>query len=226
MDDTNDETNKDNTTDGANLGNTNNISGNGNFCINNTGSINLNPPNSSFNEFTQLIKTDVKNIIQRESVGKYIRKRSIFAGVSLAIAVIANCLNILQCFGVNNTQLLPEFLVCCLLSVFLFSGLNGKLWDNLFRNGSKNNFLLYKGNYYFLSPDGDYVEEQSLFARCVYPFCNGQIFLRAAPPREKNRKIIGCCSVDAKNHTYSCDKNLVVNKCPIDWRPLSDNRTQ
>ncbi|MCA0404166.1 MAG: hypothetical protein LCH30_10295 [Proteobacteria bacterium] len=227
MDDTNDEINKDNTRDGANVDNTNNISGNGNFCINNTGSIHFNPlAPPPFNEFTQLKETGVKNIIQRESVKGKIRQRSIFAGVSLFVAIIADCLNIAQFLGVEGPRFLPELLVLFILSFCFFWGLNGRLWGVLFEGNPKNTFMLYKGKYYFLSSDRKYVEEPTLFARCIYPFCNGQIFLKAAPPREKDKNIIGCCSIDEKNHTYICDNNLVLYKCPIDWRPIPNNKTQ
>ncbi len=223
-----DETNKDNTKNRANIGNSNNITGDRNFCINNTGSINLTPSGLPFNEFTQLKKTEtgVKKIIPRESVEEKIRQRSIFAGISLVIAIMADCSNILQYIGVEGTRFLPELLVLFILSFCFFWGLNGQLWDVLFRKNTKNTFMLYKGKYYFLSSDGKYVEEPTLSAKCIYPSCNGQIFLRAAPPREKVKNIIGCCSVDAKNHTYICDNNFVLYKCPMDWRPIPTNKTQ
>ena len=228
MDDTNDEFNKCNTRNRANVGNTNNISGNGNFCINNTGSINFSPLASPFNEFIQLKETEtsVKNIIQRESVEGKIRQRSIFAGVSLIIAIMADCSNIIQYVGIEGTRFLPELLVFFIVSFCFFWGLNGQLWNVLFRKNPKNNFMLYKGKYYFLSSDGKYVEEPTLSAKCIYPSCNGQIFLKAAPPREKDKNIIGCCSVDAKNHTYLCDNNLVLYKCSMDWRPIPNNKAQ
>ncbi len=209
--------------------NSNNVSGNGNFCINNSGTINLNNSNASHSEYTQLKETGIKNNIQRKDVIKKLREQSIVASIPVIIAVLANFTNVLQYIGIGP---FPHgqtfiFLLGCLVFPFILSKtLVFNLWHYLFKQNSKNFFLLHNGNYYFLSKDRDYVEEKNLSANCIYPSCNGKIFLKVAPPREKDRNIIGCCTIDEKNHTYSLDNNFVVYKCQMDSRPITNNTTQ
>lgn len=76
--------------------NSNNVSGNGNFCINNSGTINLNNSNASHSEYTQLKETGIKNNIQRKDVIKKLREQSIVASIPVIIAVLANFTNVLQ----------------------------------------------------------------------------------------------------------------------------------
>ena len=206
----------------------NNVSGNDNFCINNTGTINLNNPTSSFNEHTQLKETGIKRVIFRRDLTKKFREQSIIAIIPVAMGVLANFTNILQYLGIPPLEG-GKFLI--LLVGFTFLGLFSQtltfnLWYYFLRKNSNSTFLIHNGNYYFLNPSKEQIAETSLSAKCIYPSCQGEIFLRAAPTREKHRNIIGSCTIDNKNHTYSVDNNFVLYKCSMDWRPTTNNTTQ
>ena len=61
-------------------------------------------------------------------------------------------------------------------------------------------------------------------ARCIYPGCDGQVYLVDAPDREKPiLKYVGECSVGGKQHTYEVDPNSVGYRRSFDWSKKENN---
>jgi len=166
--------------------------------------------------------------IFRKNVVNELRSNIVLSAVPLLIGVTANLTSILQYFDYRIK--LSLFLLITLFYFALFfliptivsKSLNFHLWFYLFRQKSKNNFLLFNNHSYFLTEDGACAEEIEFSTPCTYPGCKGTISLYNPPPSASyNHKWIGCCSIDRKKHTYSVDENLIATKCSIDWRPIS-----
>jgi hypothetical protein len=57
-------------------------------------------------------------------------------------------------------------------------------------------------------------------AKCIYPKCDGFVFVVPAPPREKhNHLVVGKCSVGGIRHTYTFDFNGIGYPQQFDWSP-------
>ena len=70
---------------------------------------------------------------------------------------------------------------------------------------NQNYFLVYK-----------------LKAKCIYPYCKGEIIAVDAPHKEikkTGKKYVGICSLAGKDHSYFIDHIGVATKKNIDWSP-------
>jgi hypothetical protein len=62
-------------------------------------------------------------------------------------------------------------------------------------------------------------------AKCIYPKCEGFVFVVDAPPRERHKhSVVGKCSVDGLNHTYTIDSNGIGYPQKFDWRPPDNEK--
>jgi Putative DNA-binding domain len=80
----------------------------------------------------------------------------------------------------------------------------------------------FSGNFIEDSGDGNYAILKPL-AKCIYHYCEGEILITNAPPRERSRlskSFVGICSVSGRDHSYRVDHNLVATKEKFDWGPL------
>lgn len=60
----------------------------------------------------------------------------------------------------------------------------------------------------FYRKEGDQYLGFHKVANCPYPNCEGSLFVQEAPEKEKHRfKLVGCCTVEPKVHTFSYNHN-------------------
>jgi len=55
-------------------------------------------------------------------------------------------------------------------------------------------------------------------ANCPYPHCGGSLFVQEAPEKEKDRfKLVGCCTVEPKVHTFSYNHTDIGYPVQLDF---------
>jgi hypothetical protein len=76
------------------------------------------------------------------------------------------------------------------------------------------------GFWYRKLSDGNFISYEKR-AKCIYPKCDGWVYIESAPAREKNNHIlVGKCSVGGIRHAYTVDYNDIGYPHEFDWGPL------
>jgi len=172
-----------------------------------------------------------KDSIQRHPKAK-VEKQALRGGIIVAIGLVpgftasfADLLGILSYFGIPRFSTIVVSLPVGLVLATLSSVILGENFDSLdywIRSRFlKSNEPKRIGLAKFLEVDdkGDYLIYWYA-ARCIYPRCNGKIFVEKLPPREQHRDgLAGVCAVAGTAHSYLIDSNLVATPKDLNWSP-------
>lgn len=149
------------------------------------------------------------------------KKNAFFLGTA-AITVLgslADILGVLSYFGIEKGMAMFVLVPFSLIVMFITQ--NDRWLAALKADGTAQ---FKNGLWYERRPDGNF-QSYTKKAKCLYPKCNGFVYLVTAPPREEpNHKVIGVCSVGGLRHTYSRDFNGIGYPQEFDWRPIEQEK--
>lgn len=176
-------------------------------------------------EYTKLeSSSDSEKIISKNKL----RNKALKGYILTLISIVTACMYLF--FGHTSFWLVNMILSIVLAAFFaiatIYYGNEMFLYKTIFFNSKnlKDGQSIFVGNGRFIQ---NYDKKSFLIyqpsAKCIYPYCDGEIIVVDAPPKEilkTGKAYVGICSVAKKDHPYDIDYNRVAKKKDIDWSPL------
>jgi hypothetical protein len=163
-------------------------------------------------------------------------KYSAYVGASKFIltVIVGNALVLLNVSNLTKIlPILPPLLVLVVIGAAIIWAQGH--FDDFRRNRNRprnGNSFAFAGNNEILREDRatNSITVATFSGACVYPKCDGDIYLMWAPDREKlakGSKFVGICSKCGKAHSYRVDNNFIATPAPdMDWSPVKQEQSK
>jgi hypothetical protein len=143
----------------------------------------------------------------------------IITNIIAGLGIFADILGVFSYVGIQKGVAILVLAPMCLLMALITK--KDRFLASLQADGSAQ---FSDGLWYEKLLDGNFMSYVKR-AKCIYPKCNGLVYIVPAPPRERhNHSLVGKCSIGGIHHTYTVDYNGIGYPHEFDWRPPEEEK--